>query len=308
MLLDRSSSEGVTRRWFLRIGGALGALWSLGAYAQGSRLKVGRSGIADTPIVRQVDHILIRTDFLEPLFSFFSDTVQLPIVMPFASNGMVGKGAVSTGNVCLEIAGRVSPPSQPRQASVSGFAFEPLPLVESLAELDRREIAHGEPETQQRDGERLWTNVMITELTEGWDSMGDFIQNWDRSQTGLIVFLCEYHALDHDWVRTWAPSHRRALRDQLRTRQGGPLGIVGLSQITIGIADYPDAVARWQRLFAPAPSLGRGRTPWEQAPRSSLFPPQRPLSAPSRSPSSRWIARATSSPAMTCWESQPNNS
>ena len=229
--------------------------------------------MGDMPIVRQVDHIIIGADAPEALCSLLSEKLQLPKVMPFIPYGMGGKGAVSTGNVCFEIFSPISPPSEPRPARIVGFAFEPLPLVESLTELDRRGIAHGGPEpTHSPDGELLWTNVMLSELTEGWVSMSDFTQYTGPRDRGLNVFLCEYHALDHWGVRTWAPSHRPTLLDQLRSREGGPVGLLAAKEITVGVSDYSDAIARWGRLLAPAPSLGEGAWAVGDGPAIRLVP------------------------------------
>ena len=87
--------------------------------------------------VRQIDHIMIRTDVPERLYAFFTETLQLPIAWPLAVRGTVASGAVGFGNVNVEV---IKFPEQSRsQAQFVGFGFEPTPLVQCIVELKRRE-------------------------------------------------------------------------------------------------------------------------------------------------------------------------
>jgi hypothetical protein len=59
--------------------------------------------VASPSPVRQIDHIVIRTDVTERLYAFFTDTLQLPIAWPLAVRGTVASGAVGFGNVNVEV-------------------------------------------------------------------------------------------------------------------------------------------------------------------------------------------------------------
>jgi len=54
-------------------------------------------------IVRCVDHIAIRASDTKYLFSLFSETFQLPIVLPMARYGITSSGVVFAGNVNIEV-------------------------------------------------------------------------------------------------------------------------------------------------------------------------------------------------------------
>jgi hypothetical protein len=65
------------------------------------------------------------------------------------------------------------------------------------------------------------------------------------------VFLSEYSAAYVD-VR----QRRARLRQQLATRGGGPLGIVDVKEVVIGVANLGAARRLWDLLLHPAPSSG----------------------------------------------------
>jgi hypothetical protein len=81
------------------------------------------------PIVRRLDHIVVRTDAPEGLFSLFADALQLPVVRGVATHDFFTSGGVFAGNVYLEMMrfGRAKKTStaQTAGAKVFGIAFEP---------------------------------------------------------------------------------------------------------------------------------------------------------------------------------------
>ena len=76
----------------------------------------------------------------------------------------------------------------------------------------------------------------------------------DVSKNDLDVFLCEYSP---DLFRMNNPprrdiqEHRRYLKDLLRQRGGGPMGIELVKEIVIGTSDYEATVRLWQKLLGP---------------------------------------------------------
>ena len=52
--------------------------------------------------VRQVDHIMIRTDDHSKLYAFFTEILQLPVAWPLATRGDVTSGGASFGNANVE--------------------------------------------------------------------------------------------------------------------------------------------------------------------------------------------------------------
>ena len=237
-------------------------------------------------IVRQVVHIVIRSDPFGPLYRLFAEDFQLPVASP-PNRSARPAGYISAGNVYLEFISVAPLPSaspSDTRAAFMGFSFEPLPLEQSVAELDRRGITHGPVEPFSRDPKDwpFFTLVMLTELSERWDGTAPVSMapaetgffSLPLRASGLVIYLSEYH--DQQWpeifVRDLAPANRPALREQLRAREGGPLGILGVKEITIGVTGYSGAIARWERGLRPAPSLGEGAWAVGEGPAIRLVP------------------------------------
>jgi hypothetical protein len=191
---------------------------------------------------------MIQTDEPEKLYSFFTNTLQLPVAWPLATYKFAQSGGVGLGNVNIEVIRfsqqRVSASGAPKEWRLLGIAFEPIPLADSLAELNRRSIAYGEQRpyfSAESDGSNklLWTNVTLPQFSDAAKI----------SEATLFTFLCEY-----------SPSHvnvaeRRArLREQLISNNGGPLGVDSVKEVLIGATDLEAATRLWQKLLEPAPS------------------------------------------------------
>ncbi len=198
------------------------------------------------PPVKQIDHILIRVNDPRRLFSFFTDTLQLPVAWPVATYRGFTSGGVGVGNVNVEVIrldGRKdSPPAEPADARLIGFAFEPYPLADSLRELAGRRIKYDEPSpyvSTQADGSKktLWTTVDLPQFSGG--------------DTG--IFLCEYNPSFMN-----VESVRAGLRDKLRAKKGGPLGIESVKEVVWGAADFKEEVNRWRNLLEPIPQSEAG--------------------------------------------------
>jgi catechol 2,3-dioxygenase-like lactoylglutathione lyase family enzyme len=194
-------------------------------------------------IVRRVDHIMIRAANPRELYAFFTETMQLPVAWPLTSprEGVV-TGGVGVGNVNLE-AIQFSGQTEP-QSRLLGFAFEPVSLDESLRQLTLRGLAAGvrrEIVGTRPDGSKgmLWTNVTLQQFSD----------SDDPARSSVHIFLSEYSPAYVD-----VGQRRERLQNQLVANGGGPLGIVDLKEIVIGVKD-PEAARRiWDRLLQPAPS------------------------------------------------------
>ena len=196
-------------------------------------------------IVRRVDHIVIRAANPRELYAFFTETMQLPVAWPLTSprEGVV-TGGVGVGNVNLEA---IQFPGQTeQQPRLLGFAFEPLSLDESLRQLTLRGLAAGvrrEIVGTRPNGSRgvLWTNVTLQQFSDS-----------DDPAHGMVhVFLSEYSPAYVD-----VGQRRERLRKELVANGGGPLGIVDLKEIVIGVKDLEAARRIWDRLLQPVPSPG----------------------------------------------------
>ena len=101
-------------------------------------------------------------------------------------------------------------------------------LVEELA---RRDIDHAAPDTTRyRDatGKEVvgWTNTDLTGL----------------SPSGA-VFVCDYAD------RKAIAENRAAARADLMQRSGGPLGVIAVKEIVLGVTDIAKAAVQWRRLL-----------------------------------------------------------
>ena len=198
-----------------------------------------------TPI-RRIDHIMIRADDPATLFGFFTEVLQLPVAWPMMSpREGVATGGVGFGNVNVEAIRFPGQKSQTGKAQLLGFAFEPSPLAECLAELDRRGIRYGERRpliSIGPDGSRrtLWTNVTLPQFSDG-----------EAADATMHVFLSEYSS-----TYTNVDERRERLRSELAQRGGGPLGVEAVKEIVIGVTDMKAALGLWQKLLDPAPLSG----------------------------------------------------
>jgi catechol 2,3-dioxygenase-like lactoylglutathione lyase family enzyme len=195
--------------------------------------------------IRQIDHVMIRTGDPRELYSFFAETLRLPIAWPMTSpRAGVTTGGVGFGNVNVEA---IQVPGQrdsgPR---LLGFAFEPTALEKSLIELKRRGITSGERRPLVATGpdgstRTLWTNVTLRQFSDS-DSPAD---------ATIHIFLSEYSPT---YVNV--DDRRERLRAQLVNSGGGPLGVVEVKEVIIGAIDVEAARSLWQKLLDPTPSVG----------------------------------------------------
>ena len=196
--------------------------------------------------VRRIDHIMIRADDPARIIGFFTEVLRLPVAWPVMSpREGVTTGGVGFGNVNVEAIRFPGQKSQAGKVELLGFAFEPSPLVESLAELDRRGIRHGDPRPLVSTGpdgssRTLWTNVTLPQFSDG-----------EAADATMHVFLSEYSP-----TYTNVEERRERLRRQLAESSGGPLGVEAVKEVVIGVADMKVALGLWQKLLDPTPVSG----------------------------------------------------
>ena len=199
-----------------------------------------------TAPVRRIDHIMIRADDPANVYAFFTDVLELPVAWPMMSpRAGVATGGVGFGNVNVEAIRVPGQKSQARRAQLLGFAFEPSPLAECLAELDRRGIRYGEPRpliSSGLDGSKntLWTNVTLRQFSDG-----------EAADATMHVFLSEYSP---KYVNV--DQRRERLRRQLAENGGGPLGVEAVKEVIVGVTDLEAARGLWQTLLDPTPLSG----------------------------------------------------
>jgi hypothetical protein len=200
-------------------------------------------------IVRQVDHIIISADTVEDakaLWSLFSEQLKLPVAWPPAQYAGFFSGGVNAGNVNLEFvysrdesveSHSTGQPST--NARFSGLGLEPEPLAQALPELEQLGLHHAQPDPYQKKDQSGNQTTLWTTVTLG-----------DVSKDDLDIFLCEYSPKLFR-PRRDIQEERRYLKDELRQRGGGPMGIELVKEIVIGASDYEATVRLWQKLLGP---------------------------------------------------------
>ena len=225
------------------IAACFGLVVALGPVASGAQHNA-------VPPVRQIDHIMIRSDEPRNLYGLFVETFRLPVAWEMATRGGVASGGVGFGNVNVET---IRFPGQTTTQSVLvGFALEPHPsLSASLAELDRRHIPYGAPRPfVNRDShgsvQTLWTNVTLARLSD----------SNTPADARMHIFLSEYSPA---YVNV--DQRRQRLHDALAGNNGGALGVDSVVEVRIGTTDLQEGMQRWKELLAPSQEYADGFMP-----------------------------------------------
>jgi hypothetical protein len=201
----------------------------------------GRKG----PIIRQADHILVESEDPGILFSFFVDTLKLPIAWPITDNAGFVSGGVGIGNVNLEIFRYEAKRKAVRNPSAhfAGLAFEPYPLSNALRELKTSGIPHNPPEAvkgtlpKNKQG-ILYTTVALSSL----------------SRPGLSIFLYEYSPEYLNVV-----IRRKLINNRITLNQGGPLGFQSTAEIVIATSSIDKDRTVWTELLGAITPSGNWR-------------------------------------------------
>jgi hypothetical protein len=216
--------------------------------------------VEEQPLATRVEHFFVVSDEAQSLFAYFKDTFQLPEVWPFYQHGSFSSGGLSLGNAVLEFVSFPREGSQPQKTEFRGIAFEPEADADATAaELTRRSIPHtgARPYKSQIPGRQIlaeWSSVALTDLPP---------KNAD-------VFFCDYKD------RQAVAQGRRAASRELAMRMGGPLGIVGAAEITVGVQDLKDARNKWFALLEPSPQIDDDTFVFNTGPRIHLVRAESP--------------------------------
>jgi catechol 2,3-dioxygenase-like lactoylglutathione lyase family enzyme len=191
------------------------------------------------PLTTRVEHFFLISEHAQSLFTFFRDTFELPEVWPFFEHGPFSSGGLSLGNAVLEFVSFPKSDNKPLKTAFRGIAFEPTTDADPTAEeLAKRNIPHLDVQTTKSripGGEVLveWSTVTLSNFPP----------------ISARVFFCDYKD------RQAVAQGRRAASRELAKRMGGPLGIVGAAEITLGVQDLAEARKKWSALLAPSPRI-----------------------------------------------------
>ena len=189
-----------------------------------------------SPLLKGVDHFFATSSEPEVLFKFFRDTLSLPQVWDFKNFGDFASGGVWMGNVEFEVVTWKPPQGQKLPTEFAGIAFEPVGYTDSLVEeLDRRAIKHGKPEpTLMKDQEG---RQYVGWINTGLDGPGGI----PPSNVSIFVY---------DSTSKEKKAARNDRSDAaLQKSQGGPLGVLAVKELSIGVVDLKAARVKWRMLL-----------------------------------------------------------
>ncbi len=174
------------------------------------------------PIVRQVDHILFVTPVAQTLVTTLAETFALPVVWPQAGATERTTG-ISLGNANLEVI-----PANPSITNAGGritaLALQPADFSSVETELRARDIAHWPPARGPSETAPRWTTVGLRGF-------------------GVGMFFIHY---DFDMT-----DRRSRFASELQRRDGGPLGILRIAEVSMLVPSPEEAGTQWTKLFGP---------------------------------------------------------
>jgi len=232
---------------------AISLLVTVGACAVGAvgtgrvSPKSSRSATDARPraIVRGIDHFFATSPIPEPMYRIFRDTLGLPEVFPFRSYKDFASGVVSMGNVLFEVVTWDVPAGETLRTEFKGIAFEPserLPIT--LTRLRDQGVA-----IQALD------SVMYT-TSEGTRALG--YVNVPLDGPGGLPPASASIFINDNLGNLRAASRRREGADELARRGGGPLGVLGVQELVVGVEHRDVALAHWRRLLESPKQESRG--------------------------------------------------
>ena len=186
-----------------------------------------------TPFLARVDHFFATSPQAEAQFNFFRDTLGLAVSWPYKDYGGFASGGLSLGNTVLEFVTWAVAKGDTLPTEWKSLAFEPVGDTEAaLEELRKRRIGHSVPDVnyyRDANGKEVvgWINTELTGLTPP-----------------DVAFICDY--ADRKAIH----ESRKAGHDELARRNGGPLGVIRLKEIVIGVIDIVAASDQWRRLLS----------------------------------------------------------
>lgn len=214
----------------------------------------------EQPLVTRVDHFYAESGQARSLFTFFKETFQLPESWPFRDAGTHTSGGLWLGNTILEFVTFPDKGDKPVKTELRGIAFEPSGGAdETAAELTQRGISRGEVENRMRpspDGQ----------MRVAWSLL--YLKDFPPTEASL--FFVDYK------FRESVAARNKTRDEEFEARRRGPLGIIGVAEITVGVQDIEEARGKWSALLAPSPRISDNAFVFKSGPRIRLVRAESP--------------------------------
>ncbi len=226
------------------------------------------------PIVKRIDHLVVRVHSPEPLFSVLTQQLLLPVAWPVTNHPFFTSGGIHLGNVNLEI---MQVGQQSRAARLYGIAFECNPYEISLPELDERGIPHTPPMPfyildDQGWQVTAWNYVFLGGLLDDNRASRLFFTfsqlasqaTWEKTSLprpftrrfGLPFVYDTVYRNGMAYAVDYNPAWRSAHITEENTHAG--LDVQRLYEITISVKRYERAYGCWKALLEPYPEIKKG--------------------------------------------------
>ncbi len=213
----------------------------------------------ERPLATRVEHFFLDSDRAQSLFTYFKDTFHLPEVWPFFEHGTFASGGLSLGNIVLEFVSFPKEDNTPRKTEFRGIAFEPTAdAAATAAELTKRNVPHSDVHHKYQ--------IPGSDVLVEWSS----VNLSDFPPINANIFFCDYKD------RQGVAQRRKAASDELARIAGGPLRIVGLDEIIVGVRDLEEARSKWSVLLAPSPQISEDAFAFDSGPRIRLVRSESP--------------------------------
>jgi hypothetical protein len=194
------------------------------------------TAMTPTPIVRGIDHFFATSPTPETHYRYFRDSLGLPEVYPFWNYGDFASGVVSMGNVLFEVVTWDVPAGDTLPIEFKGIAFEPAErLPVTLTRMREHGILVQAPESVMYDTpDSTKALAYINIPLDGPRGL---------SPTTASIFI------NDNLGSPRAAARRRESAEELVRRGGGPLGVLAVKELVIGVEDVDAALAQWRRLL-----------------------------------------------------------
>jgi hypothetical protein len=197
----------------------------------------------NTSSYRAVDHVMVRLLNIDRLLDLFASVLDIPVSWPKQVSSFATFAWVHVGNTDLELWASTNNSDLPEGSQpplIHGFAFDPVDLDASIAELSAMGIRCKPPRPYETRDE---SGALVTNFTNS--------VVLDVSSESCCIFFCAWNpdAVIFPWKERLT-SVERSARDQqeLLARQGGLLGLIGLSEIEMSTPNLSEATERWRNL------------------------------------------------------------
>lgn len=232
-----------------------------------------------TRIVRRIDHLSMVVDDAPATFEMLRERLGLVVGFPMFDvpdemRSAAGErtGFFALGNIALEVVeASVIPREKRDEIEVNIIVFEPDPIDDAVAELDRRGISYVPPRpiVIPEGAEFPLTFLRDAQSKPEPGSIHGTQLIFQGFIGGNALAMC------YEWAYVPVSVMRDSMRRALDEAPDRPLPIVGATEVVIGATDVDAERRRWQQLLDPVVEQEPGLWGFEDGPALRLIAHER---------------------------------